>query len=147
MDTMTEETQKLFEELTKQNNPPQRGLLAGPPTEAEVEMDKQRATRLGLIQTLQIIIQTLPYVHPDWLMPHINELQEPEVATIARLQFLQRALASSAEVYNLQRALVAAQKKYLADQGIEVPAEEGRFTLDTVLQELASRISGGVARR
>lgn len=134
-----------WEQLKKQVAPPERGLLAGPLTEGEAKLRQYQANRQGLVDAIHIIVETLPFVHPDWLLDEVSKLGDAELVNIARLQFVQLALTNLGRMNQLQESLIASESKNFADQGINVPTPEG-FTLNVVLTELANRLVPPVKR-
>jgi len=127
--------------IVDQLKPEQRGALAPPPTEEETKQRSVQQNQATLTRTLQIIIETLPYVHPDWLLSSVGEISE-ELRDIARLYFVRDAISSIDRVIRLQDLLIAYSEKLLRDDNVEIPStsREDEFKLDTILRELADRI-------
>lgn len=120
--------------------PQQRGMLSAAPTEAEQKQVEVQTHQATLVRSLQIIIESLPYVHPDWLLQNMDDLN-PELKDIARLQFVSNAVASIDRVLRLQDFLIAYQEKIMKDAGAEIPqSSQEQFKLDSVLKDLAERI-------
>lgn len=124
-----------------QLKPEQRGMLTPPPTEEEKKQTEVQTTQAMLTRTLQIIVESLPYVHPDWLLGSIAEISE-EYRDIARLYFVREAVSSIDRVIRLQDLLLAYCEKSLKDMNVEVPSPpEKGFKIDTILDDISARIS------
>lgn len=135
-----------WEKLKGQVAPSVRGILAAPLTEGEQRLRQYQLNRQGIVDAIHIIVETLPFVHPDWLLEEVAKLGEGDLVNIARLQFIQLALKNLGRMEELQQALIASEEKNFKDQGIEIPKAEG-FTLDTILTELAQRVAPVTQRR
>jgi len=133
---------KLKEEIA----PFPRGLLAAPLSEEEQKARRYQSNRQGIVDAIRIIVETLPFVHPDWLLEEIGQVGEPDLVNIARLQFINMAVTSLDQAARLRSLLIASEEKNLADQGIEAPKLEA-FTLNTLLNTLAERVSPPPGKR
>lgn len=138
-----------FDELSKQFQIPQRSPLSPPPTEAEQKLEKAKGIQQMIVQDLRIMLETLPYVHPDWLIQSIQQFGDENITNFTRLSFLQIALKNLSRVHTLHNFIIAHLRKIMKDEQIEVGDgdEKDIFTLEQVLNRLSQRITqqtGGI---
>lgn len=141
-DNRQKDISEVFEGLQKQFEPKGRGLLAPEPTEEEKAREKSKSLRGALVEDLRVKLETMPYIHPDWLLDSIKELGDEDIATLARLYFLQMIFSNYRRINRLHQMLTSYLEKQIKDEGVELPEEDTQFTLDSVLSELANRIQG-----